>query len=133
MKTLTHKFVESLPEPLEEGVIYVSVRFRLTAHKCCCGCGHPVILNLAPDGWRMTFDGKSVTLYPSIGNWTLPCRSHYWISKNTVEWAEAWSPAKVKRAVKGEARELQRVPSSREPPHARKHVFQKLKRFFLRE
>lgn len=133
MKTLTHKFVESLPEPLDEGVIYVSVRFRLTAHKCCCGCGHPVILNLAPDGWRMTFDGKSVTLYPSIGNWSLPCRSHYWIFKNTVEWAETWSATKVKRAIKKEALESQDAPSHQEHPNARKGMMQKLKRFILRE
>lgn len=116
MKILTHKFVESLPEPLEENVVYVSVRFRLTAHNCCCGCGHPVILNLAPDGWRVTFDGKSVSLHPSIGNWTLPCRSHYWITKNKVEWAEAWSDAKVKRAKLNEAQAQAEFPDVRPPP-----------------
>jgi len=110
MKILTHRFVESLPEPLDDGIIYVSLRFRLAAHKCCCGCGSPVILNLAPDGWRVTFDGKSVSLYPSIGNWTLPCRSHYWITKNSVEWAESWSDARIRRAMASEARELKGDP-----------------------
>ena len=28
---------------------------------------------------------------PSIGNWSFPCRSHYWIRNNTVQWAEEWS------------------------------------------
>lgn len=114
MKTLTHKFVETLPEPLDDGIIYVSIRFRIVAHNCCCGCGEPVILNLAPNGWKLTYDGKSISLHPSVGNWSLQCRSHYWITRNTVEWAESWSDIKVQRAQIREQAELNADSKSRE-------------------
>jgi hypothetical protein len=32
----------------------------------------------------MTFDGEGVSLLPSIGNWTLKCRSHYVIDRGKV-------------------------------------------------
>jgi hypothetical protein len=50
---------------------------------------------LSPSGWQLTFDGKSVSLYPSIGSWSLPCQSHYFITKNKVEWAPQWSKRQV--------------------------------------
>ncbi|WP_417924835.1 DUF6527 family protein [Collimonas pratensis] len=28
------------------------------------------------DDWSLTYDGKTVSLDPSIGNWSLPCRAH---------------------------------------------------------
>jgi hypothetical protein len=36
-----------------------------------------------------------VSLDPSIGNWSFPCRSHYWIRNNKVRWAENWSQARI--------------------------------------
>ena len=85
--TLTHKFVDSVPDTLEEGVLYVSVKFRTVIHSCCCGCGTQVVTPLSPSDWKLTFDGRSISLHPSVGNWKLPCRSHYWIKGNRVEWA----------------------------------------------
>ncbi len=128
MKTLTHKFVESLPEPLEDGVVYVSIRFRLVAHNCCCGCRQPVVLNLAPNGWKLTFDGKSVSLSPSIGNWSLPCRSHYWITKNAVEWAETWSDTKVMRANKKESQEIKSETTQVSPESSTEGLWKRLLR-----
>ena len=32
----------------------------------------------------------TVSLHPSIGNWSFPCRSHYWIRGNRVVWAGAF-------------------------------------------
>jgi hypothetical protein len=40
-------------------------------------------------------DGEAVTLRPSIGNWDHPCRSHYLITRNKVEWARSMSAAQV--------------------------------------
>jgi hypothetical protein len=37
-----------------------------------------------PTDWRMTFDGESVSLDPSVGNWNQKCRSHYVIRRNRV-------------------------------------------------
>lgn len=45
---------------------------------------------LTPADWKLTFDGETVSLYPSIGNWNFPCRSHYWLTKNRIEWAPGW-------------------------------------------
>lgn len=95
MKKFTVEFVEHLPRPLGNGVLYVSIRFRITAHNCPCGCGSEVVTNLSPTGWRLTFDGETVSLYPSIGNWDLPCRSHYWIKHSAVQWASRWTDEEI--------------------------------------
>ena len=84
-----------MPELLEEGVIYVSIPFALVSHRCCCGCGEEVVLKLSPLDWRLTFDGATISLSPSIGNWSLKCRSHYFITQNRVHWAPAWSEERV--------------------------------------
>ena len=88
---MQYKFVEFIPDKLENGILYVSMAYATVLHKCCCGCGNEVVTPLSPSGWQLTFDGKTISLYPSIGNWSLPCRSHYWIRKNEVKWAESWS------------------------------------------
>lgn len=86
MNRITHQFVEFIPEKLAEGVIFVSTSYCVASHLCCCGCGKEVVTPIAPNEWSVTFYGESVTLHPSIGNWRFPCRSHYWIRKNRVEW-----------------------------------------------
>src|ERR1039458_6166357 len=87
---LSHKFVEFVPNVLEKGVLYVSITYGTASHLCCCGCGREVVTPITPTGWKLIFDGETVSLHPSIGNWNFPCRSHYWISNNRVEWAEDW-------------------------------------------
>jgi len=77
-------FVEFVPEQLEEGKLYVSDTYATASHKCCCGCGQRVVTPLNRKGWRLTVRDGAVTLYPSIGNWSFPCRSHYWIKHNRV-------------------------------------------------
>ena len=71
-----------MPERLEPDVIYVSLRFSLVSHQCACGCDEEVVTPLSPRDWQLIFNGESVSLYPSIGNWSFPCRSHYWIDQN---------------------------------------------------
>ena len=34
----------------------------------------------------MKYDGQSITLRPSIGNFNINCKSHYFITENRVEW-----------------------------------------------
>ena len=91
MKTLQHKFVELVPDVLEEGVLYISIEYCSAIHKCICGCGNEVVTPLSPYDWKLTFDGKSVSLSPSIGNWNFECKSHYWIINNNVRIARKWS------------------------------------------
>ncbi len=108
MKQLRHEFVKNVPDSLEAGVLYVSLEYATVVHSCCCGCGSEVVTPLSPTDWQLTFDGKTVSLYPSIGNWSLPCQSHYWITKNTVEWAPKWSREKIERGRKDERRDKER-------------------------
>jgi len=101
---LEHEFVVSLPDELEQGILYISFEFGAVAHLCCCGCGNQVYTPLKPSRWRLTFDGEAIWLCPSIGNWDFPCVSHYWIHGSKVRWAAHMSKAEVE-ALRERARE----------------------------
>lgn len=94
-QTLEHRFVRNVPRELEPGVLYISMDYATAVHSCCCGCGERVVTPFTPNDWRMTFDGESISLQPSVGNWNQPCRSHYVIQKNHVLEADPWSNAQV--------------------------------------
>jgi hypothetical protein len=85
-ETLRPEFVRSIPEKLEEGVIYVSIPYTTAIHLCACGCGREVITPISPTDWKLTFDAETVSLDPSIGNWSFPCQSHYWLRRNQIRW-----------------------------------------------
>lgn len=93
--TLQHQFVRLIPDTLEEGTLYVSLDFATAVHKCCCGCGSEVVTPLSPTDWKVTFDGRTVSLYPSIGNWSFPCQSHYWVKRDRVVWDRRWSRKEI--------------------------------------
>ena len=93
-----HIFVDTIPAQIAPRVLYVSIRYRTAKHLCPCGCGSEVVTPIRPNKWSIRFNGRSVSLYPSIGNWSLECKSHYWIRENEIEWAEAWSDAQIERA-----------------------------------
>jgi len=95
-KQLDHRFVEHIPERLEAGVLYVSMEYATSAHRCCCGCGEEVVAPFTPTDWKMTYDGETVSLRPSIGNWMLKCRSHYVIDRGKVIEAGPWTDDQVK-------------------------------------
>lgn len=93
--TIRHEFVDLVPDDLDEGVLYVCIPYTTVMHKCFCGCGHEVVTPLAPRQWSLTFDGETITLTPSIGNWSFPCRSHYWVRAGKVRRARAFTDAEV--------------------------------------
>ena len=99
LQTIRHEFVEYVPDVPDEGVLYVSIGFKTTVHLCCCGCGIEVVTPISRADWQITFDGETVSLYPSIGNWSLPCRSHYWIRENRVAWARSWTKKQIARGL----------------------------------
>ncbi len=96
--TIKHEFVEFIPDKLETDTLYISIPHRTAIHKCVCGCGVEVVTPISPTDWRITFDGETVSLFPSIGNWSYPCRSHYWIKRGKVIWAEDWSEEEIRDA-----------------------------------
>lgn len=93
--TLEHRFVEFIPNELEDATLYVSIPYATAAHKCCCGCGKKVVTPITPTDWKLTYDGETVSLNPSIGNWGFMCRSHYWIDQNRAVWARQWSSDEI--------------------------------------
>lgn len=99
---LAYEFVEFIPDELKELTLYISITHCTAIHKCCCGCGREVVTPLSPTAWQLIFDGKTVSLYPSIGSWSLPCQSHYFITKNKAAWAPTWTKKQIAR---GRARE----------------------------
>lgn len=90
METLQYKFVHSIPDQIEELTLYISVEYRTAIHKCICGCGNEVVTPFSPTDWEFSYDGESVSLSPSIGNWSFDCQSHYWIVKNKIRHASKW-------------------------------------------
>jgi len=92
---LNAEFVETVPEQLEEGTLYVSMVYGTVVHLCCCGCRSEVVTPLHPTRWVLTFDGLAVSLRPSVGSWALPCRSHYFITQNQVAWQASWTEEEV--------------------------------------
>jgi len=89
------ELVEFMPATLKPGVLYVSEKYRTAAHLCACGCGEKIRTQLGPLGWKFTNQRQGPSLYPSIGNWQKPCRSHYFIKMGLVVWATSLSEAEV--------------------------------------
>ncbi|MBX3118544.1 MAG: hypothetical protein KF784_05735 [Fimbriimonadaceae bacterium] len=113
---MNHEFVESFPESLEHGKLYVSMRYRTAAHLCACGCGRKVVTPIRRGAWKLEFDGESITLFPSIGSSNLPCRSHYFIRDGLVKWLPEMEDIKEKKATQAEPlkAEPEPLPSNEE-------------------
>lgn len=92
---MKHKFVEFIPAEPEEGIIYISMEYATATHLCPCGCKSKVITPITPIDWQLTFNGDSISLQPSVGNWRFPCRSHYFIKHNEVVWAGSFTDEQI--------------------------------------
>jgi len=83
-------FVDYLPETIEEGKLYISKKYRNALHLCACGCKSEVYTPLSkmelPSMWELTESDGKVSLSPSIGNFQIPCKTHYFIRDNQVIW-----------------------------------------------
>lgn len=84
-----------MPATLEPGLIYVSDEFGVAVHLCACSCGDKVVTPLSPTEWELTGGANSPALWPSIGNWQSPCRSHYIIRQGRVLWQPRWTAEEI--------------------------------------
>lgn len=91
------EYVESFPEVLEEGVIYISRRFRTACHSCCCGCGTKIVTPIRPTEYSLSKKGDLISLHPSVGNWNYPCQSHYVIRDNQILWTGRMTRAQIEK------------------------------------
>ena len=119
-------FVEYIPESreIQEGILYISLTFGTMVHKCACGCGEEVVTPLAPTEWKLIYDGKTISLYPSIGNWSFTCKSHYWIDQSRVRWARSFTMEEILkgRAKTKEYRQQYYVDKAENDPHIPKVI-----------
>jgi len=95
MAEIRLQYVHFMPATLQPGVLYVAEEFGAAAHLCACGCGKKVRTPLGPTEWSLHEGSKGPTLYPSIGNWQLPCQSHYFISNGKIIWAGKWTASQI--------------------------------------
>lgn len=87
--------VETIPDWLTQGTIYVSSKYFSASHMCLCGCGNLVVTPLhmvelfhsklinprnKTIGWDLKDELGKITMTPSIGNYNLDCKSHYIIT-----------------------------------------------------
>lgn len=105
MTKIELQHVHLMPQELKPGILYVSKEFGTAHHLCACGCGSKIRTPLGPTEWRLQETADGPTLWPSIGNWQKPCRSHYLIRRGRIEWSESWTPEQV---LAGRAREVRR-------------------------
>jgi hypothetical protein len=91
-----YEFVDLIPDMVEEGVLYISIPYATATHKCACGCGEIIVTPIKPTDWEIIWNGETISINPSIGNWSLPCQSHYWIEENKIIWERKWSDYEIK-------------------------------------
>lgn len=94
------QIVHRIPENLQPGLLYVCFDCNVVAHLCACGCGEKVVLPIDPQFWSVRYDGETVTLSPSIGNYQYHCKSHYWIKENRVIWVDDFASTSKKKTPK---------------------------------
>lgn len=130
MSNITPIYVDSFPKPLEPGNLYISKKFKTAAHLCCCGCGNKVITPLKPQKWALTEKNGQVSLYPSIGNWSFACQSHYWITKNAIDWSWPMSESKIAAVRAQDQRDLEAHYQERTQQTVFAKIWNQLKSWF---
>ena len=120
------------PKELIPGILYVSDKFSTSAHLCPCGCGNRIIIPIGAMNWTLKVKRGKPSLYPSLGNWELPCRSHYWIRNGQIVWSDQWTDNEINAGRKAEELKRQNY-YQKKPGRIRRFIgllFGILKRFF---
>lgn len=136
VERISFEVVDYVPEELKEGVVYISFAYGTAMHLCCCGCKSEVVTPMNDSGWHVSIERGSISLHPSIGNWSFPCRSHYWIRRGKVFWASEFSAEKIRfiqrqdraAAAAYARRENQAIEERTEPRSVRATIAAKIER-----
>jgi len=83
--------VDVIPEKLQPGVLYHAAEYATALHLCACGCKREVTTGIGAGHWVLEVTPKGPTLWPSIGNGSFPCKSHYFIVEGGVRWAGVYT------------------------------------------
>jgi Family of unknown function (DUF6527) len=111
--------LELAPKQLQQGRLYVSEKYSVAIHLCCCGCGEKVVTPLSAAEWQVNIRRDRVSLHPSIGNWSMACRSHYWIRDGRVVWAPSMSKAQMQAVFDRDRRDLEALHGVRKAQRAK--------------
>ena len=108
MKMIKFEFMEDLPHTVDmrENIVYISLEDNISKHLCLCGCGELVVTPISPAEWSLIYNGK-YSLSPSIGNWQLPCQSHYFIENERIVWSYQFSEPKIKAIQERDKQDLE--------------------------
>lgn len=109
----TPEFVETFPTLMLPAKFYISLEYNTCGHLCACGCGNEVVTPLSPAQWSFAYDGKDISVWPSVGNWGLTCRAHYVIERGQVEWAREYTDGEVTLNRRRDRAALTRMDSGR--------------------
>jgi len=107
--------VEFIPKNLEPGKLYVSGQQNVAVHLCACGCDNKVTTPLGPAEWFFYTEIGNPSLYPSIANWHIPCRSHYWVKDGEVIWSSIPNEEQLKGMRKNNQERLKKYFKQKEP------------------
>ncbi len=88
--------VEFMPKEMQPGILYYAEEYGAAAHLCACGCGSKIRTPIDDAEWSLKEGSGGPSLYPSVGNWQKPCRSHYFIRNGAIIWCGQWTEEEVK-------------------------------------
>lgn len=94
---------DAIPDRLPpRGVVLVGPpdRPKWAAFDCPCGVGHRILLNTDParrPAWRVTLDGRHVTLAPSVDFVGATKRCHYFVRHGRIQWVRDDAPGRGSR------------------------------------
>jgi hypothetical protein len=112
---------------MEPGVLYISTAYSTAGHICPCGCEREVVTKLSPARWRIIYDGE-ISLKPSVASTGLPCNSHYFITRGTVDWRYQLDVVEAARAQAADRCALENHPAPTTPSTRRTHWWTRLRR-----
>lgn len=124
------EYVEYVPKEIAPGILYVSKRYNVAVHLCPCGCMSKVVTPLGACEWEFYDDDGEPTLSPSIGNWQIPCKSHYWIECGKIEWSYQWSEEQIEEGYKDEKSRREKYLIDRYSPRRTNFWVRLLNRIF---
>lgn len=111
---------------MESDVLYISIEFDVAKHLCPCGCKSVIVTSLSPARWKLIYDGETVSLKPSVGNWTLDCKSHYFITNDKIQWAGAFTQQQVNAVLKNDYSAIKKHAEDNQKPLT---IFEKFKKW----
>ncbi|MFF8883126.1 DUF6527 family protein [Streptomyces flaveolus] len=88
-----------------------------TAHAATCAVAAAGTRSVPPSPaqWSLTYDVKSVSLTPSVGNWALRCQAHCCIRQGKIHWSRRYSATEIAEICHRDHRQLDKAESRTTP------------------